>query len=79
MTQMPEPRPCKKCGAHITFLRNTEGKIIPAQKVSQLYVKSSDLLNESRLERADLPGGQTEVWISHFQTCPSAADFSKPS
>lgn len=74
----PESRPCRSCGATITMIRNAEtGAMIPAQKVTLLFKRGETLLGEPELQ-AYRPAKMTEeVWISHFQTCPNAAQFTR--
>lgn len=64
-------RPCRKCGALITFLPGPAGKAIPAQKARSVYRRAES----GALEKLELEGGP--FWISHFETCPGASQFSR--
>lgn len=65
---------CTACRAKVVMILGPNGKYIPVQKVTQTYVLQMDLSGiEPRLRRHH----EGEVWISHFQTCPDAASFSK--
>lgn len=74
----PESRPCRSCGAKITMIRNAEtGAMIPAQKVTLIFKLAETLLEEPELQAYRPADGTKEMWISHFQTCPDAARFTR--
>ena len=67
---------CRGCGAKIVFLKSqVTGAILPAQLVRSVYSFQLDLLAEPSLLMLDKPRGQI-TFISHFETCPNANDFS---
>jgi hypothetical protein len=75
---MPDPRPCRKCKAKIEFIEGPNGRAIPVQKVTQLYV----LDRAEKLVKANVvtPLGAYDpgpFYISHFQTCPAAETFTR--
>lgn len=64
-----ERRPCKKCGCPLALVPGPNGKTIPLDMRSQVYIITKDLTGE--------PVAQpTEAFVSHFRTCPKANDFS---
>jgi hypothetical protein len=48
---------------------------IPAQTVKAVYVLVEQLIGEPQLQKIEVPAGQ--LYISHFDTCPQANDFSR--
>lgn len=61
--------PCRGCGKPIVFAENTQtGKMIPLDARSVCYVAQEW---EGKIICAS-----SEAMISHFATCPKAADFS---
>lgn len=73
---MSAPRPCRGCGMTIEQIVGPNGKPIPAQKVRTVYVARTDLVGERELEKLESVAG-SEVYVSHFETCPNANDFSR--
>lgn len=68
----PTTRPCKTCRAVIQFIEGENGRAIPVQEVRRLYA-----VNENgRLEVANVVEGGP-YFVSHFETCPDAGQFSK--
>jgi hypothetical protein len=70
-------RLCRGCRARVAMILGPNGKYIPAQKVTQLYVLQSELPmgdgNEPKLVQHQLG----EFYVNHYQTCPQAERFSK--
>ncbi len=66
-------RNCDGCGMPIEFITGPKGKPIPAQKVRTVYYLTSkaDLAKVTTL----LP--EAPMYVSHFETCPKASEFSK--
>ena len=65
---------CSSCGARLTFLSTKAGALMPAQKVTVLYLRTGN-----RLSKYD-PNSMLEIseyWINHFQTCPHASDHHR--
>lgn len=72
-------RKCRGCGMPIEFIRSAEtGKVIPAQRVQTVYVRTKDLAGETELRPHDgrLDGEEIQFYVSHFETCPYADRFS---
>lgn len=65
-----EVRRCKKCSVMIKFVKGKNGKMIPLDTQAVTYIIRKDLLNQ---EFADVAEG---AFVSHFNTCPNANDFS---
>lgn len=68
----PGERPCRRCGMPIRFIEGPNGKSIPAQRVRVVYVLAGSLFAERKLEARELG----ETYVSHFETCPHASEFS---
>jgi len=67
---------CKGCGKEIVWGVTDEGKKIPLDPSAPVYYVSD--------EQIETPQGMTpkiererQHMVSHFKTCPNAADFSK--
>ncbi len=71
-----ETRPCKRCGLPITFIRGPSGKVIPAQRVRRVFFLGIDLAGTPELSTTAFSGAR-ETFVSHFETCPFANEFSK--
>lgn len=68
---------CTGCGAQIEFVRNEKtGNVIPAQMVRSVYVLVKPLVGDDELQKLDRPKAE-RLYVSHFETCPVASDFSK--
>ncbi len=75
---------CRTCGAPITWATSPNGRALPLTKVRTLY--ELDKLDEGatgtrdlRARKVALPESlfiQTDRYVSHFETCPQAADWS---
>ncbi len=75
---MAEEQTCKGCGAAIDFIRNSAtGNVMPVQKVRTLYALQPTLIPAAgELQKIEgLPG--PFVYVSHFETCPKANEFSR--
>ena len=73
---MSEPRPCKRCGMKIEMIEGPNGKAIPAQRVRVVYDRVKTESGET-LVKLDFGGAEMALYVSHFETCPNAKDFSK--
>jgi hypothetical protein len=72
-----ETRPCKACGMKITGIIGPNGNVIPAQRIKTLYRLDREG-NALTLRKIDtIAGDKLEGYVSHFETCPNAADFSR--
>jgi hypothetical protein len=77
-------RPCRKCGMKIAFAEGPNGKQIPLQKIRNVYYIAADDA-EARARaldpRATADDGMRydagQLYVSHFETCPNAAEFSR--
>lgn len=69
MSEGRGPRPCRKCGMTIEFIEGPNGKAIPAQRIKVVYVRSAGKLAKVAVEG--------DVFVNHFETCPSASSFSR--
>jgi hypothetical protein len=70
--EQPKPQRCRRCEAVFYLVRGPKGKFIPVQKVTQLY-KAQRTADGFELVKT----GQGLYYISHFQTCPYAHEFSQ--
>lgn len=69
---------CKACGMPIQFRKGPNGRPIPLQRVRTLYRVLPD--GQVTPIVPTLPGGDpVAVFVSHFETCPNANDFSGKS
>jgi hypothetical protein len=81
MPQPPTERPCRRCGVKIKFITGPNGRLIPVHQVKQLYNLVENEGEEPRLIsmaawlKESYPRGG--MWVSHFETCPHASQFSK--
>ncbi len=77
------PRPCHACGMTIEFITGPNGKAIPAQKIKTIYRRRDPETGDSRLDRlekvepSDLFSSESSFYVSHFETCPNAGEFSR--
>ena len=74
---MAMAKPCEGCGVLIEFHPSPNGKPMPVQRVKNIYGMGS----EGRLVRVTAIEVNTDVdlgpvFVSHFETCPRANDFS---
>lgn len=61
---------CGGCGMMIEMLKGPSGRWIPAQRVKKFYIRHEDSLIE------EYPEQTYKRYVSHFETCPNADDFS---
>jgi hypothetical protein len=67
---------CEGCGAQMVMIQSQRtSSTIPAQRVRTVYVLVEQLIGEPQLQPVELPAG--DLYISHFETCPQANDFSR--
>ena len=71
---MSDTRACRKCGMKIEFRVGPNGKILPLQRVRSVYV----LDQGGQVDNANAAhAGAEAIYVSHFETCPNASDFSR--
>ena len=64
--------PCRGCGMKIEFVKSaTTGKAIPLQRIRRIY----SVVADEAQQVTELDG---VLFVSHFETCPQAASFSRP-
>jgi hypothetical protein len=64
----------------IELIEGPNGKAIPAQRVRVIYIRNPDEPTLRKLDKEDgalCDNGSVEIYVSHFETCPNANDFSK--
>lgn len=68
-----EERPCRRCKMKIVVLMGPNGNPIPLQRIRTVYVVRND-----RVEKLDTkPELDAPMYVSHFETCPNANEFSR--
>lgn len=75
-----QARPCKYCRALIVYAESPNGRPMPAQKVTQLYMDAGGgpLIQVKGVVGPDLAMRQgVDLYVSHFQTCPDAKRASR--
>lgn len=74
MTRQQGPTKCRGCGMTIEFIKNPNGngKWLPLQRVRSAYV-----LEESGHRKVTLAPTTKAIFVSHFETCPSADEFTR--
>lgn len=72
-TPMPEKRPCRRCGLPIELRLGPNGRVIPLSRVRTVYLLAGEELVKLGDERAAPP----VTYVSHFETCPYAREFSR--
>lgn len=65
-------RKCNRCEQEIAFLKTASGKTMPVDAES-LSEEDVELIN-----RGDQPEFRYNDHVSHFATCPAAAEFRRP-
>lgn len=65
---------CKSCGAAILWLIMTSGKRMPVDAKPEKRI----VLDETPDEPPELRGSVVDTYVSHFQTCPNAAQHRRP-
>ena len=63
--------PCRGCGKPMIWAEDNEGKNIPLDPKPPVY----ELMGENRGK--SLVRRHRQAFVSHFATCPDAAQFSK--
>lgn len=66
-------RPCRSCGAPIIFAATEQGKTMPVDAAPQKRV-----LLEPAAEGLPPIARVVDTYVSHFATCPNAAQHRKP-
>lgn len=80
MPQPPTERACRRCGVKIKFITGPKGRLVPVQRVKQVYNLVENEGEEPKLIgigawlQESYPRGG--MWVSHFETCPYATEFS---
>jgi hypothetical protein len=59
----------------IEMIVGPNGKAIPAQRIRTVYAREEDRL--SKIEFSNDNGERFPLYVSHFETCPYAKDFSR--
>ncbi len=73
-------RPCDACGASIEFIEGPNGRPIPVQKIRTVYrIPTGQPVGAPALVKAEIAEVDDPGWlyVSHFETCPDAARFSR--
>lgn len=78
----PEPRPCRGCGMPIVFVKSAEsGKLLPLQKVKTIYYIENVYGKAAKVDWSEgdegMHAGDIEHYVSHFETCPEARQFTR--
>lgn len=68
---------CRGCSIPISFYVGPKGNTIPLQRVRTVYVLGEDMLGAPDLQRSTITDGSEPVFVSHFETCPNADQFTK--
>lgn len=76
MSTTVEKRPCKACGMPIEIHHGPNGKPLPLQRIRTFYALD-DALHGGAVRRLELAPGVEAGFVSHFETCPSAKQFSR--
>lgn len=67
-------QPCRKCGRRMIFAEGPNGAIpMDARAVTVYHVREGED-GEPVASKVEL---EEKVYISHFATCPNAAEFSR--
>ena len=69
-----EARPCKRCGMRIEFHVGPNGNRIPLQRIRTVYVMRPDATIANATSLVYAADG---IYVSHFETCPNANEFSR--
>jgi hypothetical protein len=78
---MTDARPCRACGIPLEFRVGPKGKTLPLQRVRKVYAidPNGEVIDATEaLALAAEAAGEppTSYWISHFEACPKASEFS---
>ena len=69
---------CEACGTLMLFVRSPDGKSMPVQRVRNSYRLGVADDGEAQAYAQDAgQGALAGHFISHFETCPEASNFSK--
>lgn len=75
--------PCRGCGMMIEFVKSgkTPAKSIPLQRIRKIYRLAVHPDIALGMVATEIPlrdeWKEMEIFVSHFETCPQAARFSK--
>jgi len=72
MPEAPALQPCRACNEPLIFALSDGGKWMP------FNAKPLRAFNLRQAEDGKWHATATMVYVSHFATCPNAADFRKP-
>lgn len=76
MSEPIERRPCKACGMPIEIWEGPNGKPLPLQRIRSFYALDDQAHGGSIRKLAFAPS-VSAGFVSHFETCPSASQFSR--
>lgn len=69
---------CRGCKAEIEFVESPDGRRMPVQKVTAVYIAVVDGGGNRSLKKIPLSATYgAEYYVSHFQTCAQAERFSR--
>ena len=73
-------RPCKSCGARVIWCMTERNRAMPVD-VAKAYGGNIELDegDGAFMARVVRPAEDVERWVSHFVTCPQAAEHRKPA
>lgn len=60
----------------LEFRTGPAGRVLPLQKVRSVYVERRTLLG-TELVRSDVTDSSEATFVSHFETCPAAGQFTR--
>jgi hypothetical protein len=61
----------------IEFARGSGEKLIPLQRVTTVYRRDGEGVEKVSMGGLFVMGDDVELFVSHFETCPHADEFSK--
>lgn len=72
--------PCRGCARPIVFARTADGKTIPLDPRPPIYLVTqvdgeASAVRDTLITTTD--GAETSHMVTHFATCPKAAEFSR--
>lgn len=69
---------CRRCTRQITFVRSPNGKTMPVDaKPVPVYTLTEAIGGEPGDLQATRALGDEKLYVSHFVTCPYAAEFTR--
>ena len=80
MTPTMDYAPCKGCGKPILWATDDKGQNIPLDPrapVYRVHKMKQDFTCERDVLVGDAGGGDSRCMVSHFNTCPTADQFSR--